>query len=195
MARKFTDPTYYIQAEDRGDNPLHKNLYRNNKTKVKGDEVKAVADLLYSLTHNNVAFAIAANQRGWYEPIFTARWELETLNLLPAAADLDTKHHTLLKDAISPTVYRNPEYRVLDTSEDYYTAETCLSWEGETALMHRHNTIEVSVDVLDMVARRGDRNRNHWVRKTFTLTGLASQIFQHETDHILGLGIWNMREI
>ena len=192
---KYSDPRYFVQAGDKGHNPLHINLIRANKPKkTSEDEVKVVADLIYSLTHTDHAFAVAANQRGWEAPIFVTRWALDTINLLPMSDALDEGHHILLRSNISPTLYRNPSYKPV-SNDMTYVEESCLSFEGDSGLMKRYNKIEVTAEVLDMVARRGNRKRNQWHKVTLVLEGLASQIFQHEYDHLLGVGVWNMREI
>lgn len=195
MARnKYSDPRYFLQAHDRGHNPLHTNVLRaNTQKKATEDEVKVVADLLYSITHTTHAFAIAANQRGWNSPIFIARWDLEQLRGLPMSDQLSIIHQSELKDRRNITLYRNPHYVPL--SDEVYVSESCLSYEGEQCLVKRHMHIEATVEVLDMVARRGNRSRNHWTKKTFILEGLAAQIFQHEYDHLIGLGVWNVREV
>lgn len=195
MARnKYSDPSYFLQAYDKGHNPLHTNILRESTQKKKtDDEVKVVADLLYSLTHTTHAFAIAANQRGWTSPIFITRWALEDINGLPVADELTEKHQEILRNKKNITLYRNPSYIPLTKEE--YTMESCLSLEGDEHLVGRFSVIQVTVEVLDMVARRGNRSRNHWIKRTFTLEGLPAQIFQHEYDHFLGLGLWNTREI
>lgn len=199
MFNPFTDPKYYMQAEDKGNNPLHKNLLRAKEQRPKQGapkvETKVVSDLLYSLNHTPHALAVAANQRGWEVPIFSSRWDLETLNNLPVSADLDAKHQHYLSCATNLTVYKNPSYTQVIEDGTVFTEESCLSWEGRTGLMERFNTIDVSVEVLDLWARKGNRSRNVWNKKSFRLSGLAAQIFQHEYDHLIGLGIWNMREI
>lgn len=200
MTSDLRNPTAFLQAQENA-KELTLNLLRyasNHPSKTNPTpEHKVVSDLFFSLINKRDSFAIAANQRGWKAPLFVSRWPLQLLNELPMAAYLTPDQNKILLDSVSPVAYKNPRYWVDSNVQTHCSPESCLSWHygQEPELMKRFLKIHVEVLVLNVEAFRNNRKRCEWNKATFTLEGLAAQIFQHEYDHLSGGGIWCYREI
>lgn len=196
LVQALKDPRTYLQAQD-NHRILFTNILRADQT---SNHVGVVSDLLFCLLNRIDAFAVAANQRGWNAPIFASRFDLSEISHLPVSHKLTDEDHKSLRKLSQkgPAVYKNPKYFVDHNQEMYVaTIECCLSWFDGQAVerMKRFSRIYVEVEMLDMVARKANRSRLQWKKVEFELTGLGAQIFQHEYDHLSGLGIYSLREI
>lgn len=187
----FKDPRAFVQRGST-DNVLSFDCFRNTDS---SKDVEIVKDLLNSLRHTPEAFAIAANQRGYKRPIFVSRFPLDMINAFPLAEKLTKTHFKSLQKLVQPTVYLFPTFSTEEhNSLSVRSLESCLSLcYGEMYVeVERFLSIDIHTKVLNMRAYSSNKRRLEWHTLGTALSGLGAQIYQHEADHLLGYGIWEV---
>jgi peptide deformylase len=102
------------------------------------------------------AYAVASNQLGFSSKFFVGGKKWKQ-NKLPT------------------DIFINPSYEGTPSAEKIEEVETCLSYPGQKFKVFRYN--EIITKFYDPRDKK---------TKVVTLTGLASIIYQHETDHLNG---------
>ena len=156
-------------------------------------EKEVVKDLLFSLSNTRDAYAIAANQRGFDFPIFVVKFDLDKASMLPFAHDMISVDTDTLSIAlkVSPSVFKDPSIELVEGTREYASRESCLSSEGMEYTTKRYYQIRLHAKMLDIEAFRRNKNNLAWKSVILPLSGLASQIVQHEVDHLHGMGPWS----
>lgn len=162
-----------LQTRQIGDPILRQEAEIVDITTIHSPEFKQMVERMFKVMRKADAYGISAPQIGVGLRVIAVEFTGKNFKDLKTRGMNDKEIKRLGFSLVTPRVFINPEYRVIDSTLLAFR-EGCLSVEGYSAIVPRAKEIEVSG--LDMEARP----------ITWRTMGWPARMVQHEVEHLKG---------